>query len=119
MLKNGFINKIRLISKFIAPQPRKQTIAIHILPNISRNKRNQTMKIGQLIEHNMRNIFVEKLYTKCDGKTILRPFSKNSKLRISLDQYSRVLSCLFLLHDKLTAIKYFETKPQTACFYLI
>ena len=46
-------------------QPGKQTIAIHILPNISRSKGNQTMKFGQLIEYNMRNIFLEKSYTKC------------------------------------------------------
>ena len=30
----------------------KKRIAIHILPNISRSKGNQTMKFGQLIEHN-------------------------------------------------------------------
>ena len=47
-------------------QPGKQTIAIHILPNISRSKGNQAMKTGQLIEYNMRNIFLEKPYTKCD-----------------------------------------------------
>ena len=63
----------------------KQTIAIHILPNVSRRKGNQTMKFGQLIEYNMRNIFLEKPYTKCSGETIPRPFSKQSKLRISLD----------------------------------
>ena len=34
-----------------------QTIVIHILPNISRSKENQTMKFGQVIECNMRNIF--------------------------------------------------------------
>ena len=34
------------------------------------------MKFGQLIEYNMRNIFVEKSYTKCDGETIPRPFFK-------------------------------------------
>ena len=44
----------------MASQPGKQTIAIHMLSNISRSKRNQTMKFGQLIECNMRNIFVEK-----------------------------------------------------------
>ena len=49
-------------------QPGKQTIAIHILPNISRSKGNQTMKFGQLIEYNMRNIFLEKSYTKYGGK---------------------------------------------------
>ena len=41
-------------------QPGSQTIAIHILPNTSRSKSNQLMKFGQLIEYNMRNIFVEK-----------------------------------------------------------
>ena len=47
-------------------QPGKQTIAIHVFPNISRNKNNQAMKFGQLIEYNRRDIFLEKLYTKCD-----------------------------------------------------
>ena len=55
-------------------QPGKQTIAIHILPNISRSKGNQTMKFGQLIEYNMRNIFLEKSYTKCGGEIISRSF---------------------------------------------
>ena len=48
-------------------QPGQQIIAINILPNISRSKDNQAMKFGQLIEYNMRNIFVEKSYTKCAG----------------------------------------------------
>ena len=64
----------------------KQTILIHILPNISRSKGNQIMKFGQLIEYNMRNTFVEKSYTKYGGENIPRPFSKKSKLIISLDQ---------------------------------
>ena len=44
------------------------------------------MKFGQVIEYNMRNIFVKKSYTKCAGETISRPLSKNSKLSISKDQ---------------------------------
>ena len=67
-------------------QPGYQTIAIHILPNIPRGYGNQAMKFGQLIEYNMRNIFVEKSYTKCAGETIPRPLSKKSKLSVSLDQ---------------------------------
>ena len=43
------------------------------------------MKFGQLIEYNLRNIFTEKSYTKWGGEAILRPFSKKSKLIISLD----------------------------------
>ena len=32
-------------------QPGLQTIAIHILPNITQSKANQTVKCGQLIEY--------------------------------------------------------------------
>ena len=39
-------------------QPGKKTIAKHKLSNISRNKGNQSMKVGQLIERNMRKIFL-------------------------------------------------------------
>ena len=42
-------------------QPGLQTVAIHILPNISQSKDNQTMKFGQLIEYNKRDVFVKKL----------------------------------------------------------
>ena len=56
-------------------QSGKQPITIHILHNISRSKDNQTMKFGQLIKYNMRIVFVEKLYTRCDGKTSPRPGS--------------------------------------------
>ena len=57
-------------------QAGKQIIMMHTLPNISRSKNNQTMKFGQCIEHNMTNIFLEKLYTKCGTGTGLRT-SKN------------------------------------------
>ena len=67
-------------------QSGKQTIAIHILPNMSRSKGNQTMKFGQLIEYKMRNIFREKSYTNRWVKTIPRPFSEKSELSKSLDQ---------------------------------
>ena len=43
------------------------------MPNISWSKNNQAMKFGQLVEYNMKNIFVEKSYTKYAGETILRP----------------------------------------------
>ena len=67
-------------------EPGKQTIAIYIFPFISRSKDNQTVKFGQLIKYNMRKIFLEKSYPKCGGETSLKPFSKKSKLSISLDQ---------------------------------
>ena len=49
------------------------------------NKGSQTMKFGQLTEYNMKNIFLEKSYTKCSRETILRPFSGELKLSIPLD----------------------------------
>ena len=67
---------------------------------------NQAMKFGQLIKYNMRNIFFfEKSYTKCGRETIPRLFSKNSKLSISSDQYSKVLHILFLLFAKWRTIE--------------
>ena len=59
-------------------QTGKQTIGIHMLLNISRSKDNRTMKFGQLIQYNMRNIFLEKIIHKCDGENILKPFSRKS-----------------------------------------
>ena len=55
-------------------QAGQQIITIHILPNILRSKCNQTMKFGQLIKYNMRNVFFEKSYTKCGG--VPGPFLK-------------------------------------------
>ena len=45
-------------------QPGLQTLAIHILPNISQSKGNQTMKFGQLIEYNQKNIVPKKFCRK-------------------------------------------------------
>ena len=50
------------------------------------------MKFGQLTEYNIRNIFLEKSYTKSGGETISGPFYK--KL---MDQWSRVLYSLFYI----------------------
>ena len=62
------------------------------------------MKFGQLIECNMRKKFLEKSYTKCGRETSPRPFTEKLKLSIILDEYSKVLYSLFLLHAKLKAI---------------
>ena len=44
------------------------------------------MNFGQLIEYNMRNIFLEKLYAERGRETNPRLFSEKLKLSISLDQ---------------------------------
>ena len=44
------------------------------------------MKFGQLIEYKIRNILLEKSYTKCAVEIISRLFFIKSKSSISLDQ---------------------------------
>ena len=74
---------LRLISKFITSQEGKQIIAIHILPNISNSKDNQTKKFSNLIEYSM-EIFVSKNYAQNTvEKLVQNPFIK--KLSILLD----------------------------------
>ena len=60
----------------MTPETGQQVITTDILPNISRGRGKQTMKFGQLIENNMRNIFLEKSYSKCSGETASRTFCK-------------------------------------------
>ena len=86
MLGNDLIRKLMLIQKYITSQTGKLLFTIHILPKISRNKINPTMKFGQLIEYNIKNIFLGKSNIKCDGETSARSFSKKSKLRKPLNQ---------------------------------
>ena len=54
-------------------QTDSQAITINILPNISRGKDNQTMKFGQLIEYNMRTIFLQTSCRKWGKNTSSRP----------------------------------------------
>ena len=56
------------------------------------------MKLGQLIEYNMSNIFLKKSYTKCDGEASLK--------------------CCYCM-SKTSVPKYVKTKFLTTCFYLI
>ena len=41
------------------------------------------MEFDQLIEYNMKNIYLEKLYTEFGGETSFRPFSEKLKLILS------------------------------------
>ena len=71
--KRHLIRKLRLIPKLRTSQTGQQIVTIHMLSNILRSKGNRTLRFGQLIEYNMRNIFQEKSYTKCGGKVSPRP----------------------------------------------
>ena len=73
------IRKLRLISKLMTSQPGKQTISMHILPNISIG--NTTTKFDHLIEFNVRNNF--KNHAKNEERRIVPdPFYFLKKLHI-------------------------------------
>ena len=55
MYENGLIKKLRLISKIFTSQAGLQLITRHVLPNISKSKDNEVIKICQFIEYNVRN----------------------------------------------------------------
>ena len=55
----------------------------------------------------MRNISLEKSYTKCGGETIPRPFSKKSKLSIFLDRQLEILQICYYFMSKSRSTKIF------------
>ena len=68
--KTGLIRKIRLISKI--SQPGQRRITINISLDISGIKGYQTIKFGQLVEYNKRNIFLPKSCKKRGKETSSR-----------------------------------------------
>ena len=71
--KTACIKNIMLISKLMTSQPGWQTITMHILPNISRSKGNQTIKFGQLVDYNKQNVFLQKSCKTWGRETSFRP----------------------------------------------
>ena len=49
------------------------------------------MEFGWLTQYNMRNVFLEKSYTKSGGEDSPRSFYEKPKLSMSLDQQSQKL----------------------------
>ena len=66
----------------------------------------------------MRNIFIEKSYTKCGGETSSRPFSEKLKLSLSLNYQPKVLGRCFYCMASWGLSKCIETKLQTTCFHV-
>ena len=79
-LKALLILKICNFLKFMTSQSGQQTIAIHILTNISRNIGNQAMKFCQVIEYNMSNFYFETSCTEMAEKLFANPFLKSLNL---------------------------------------
>ena len=62
----------------------------------------------------MRNIFLKKSYKNVLEKLVRRSFSGKLKLRISLDQWAKVLCSLFLLNPK-----GYRNLLKLSCFQLL
>ena len=60
------------------------------IANISGSKGDQTKKFDQLIEYNIRHIFLEKSYTKYIQRTSPTPFYKKSNFSIPVNQLSEM-----------------------------
>ena len=80
-------------------QPRKHDCNTHI-SHISRNKGNQTIKFGLLIENDMGNIFLQRSYTKWGGG----PSDQNLAYRL-INTLKCYTDSLFLLYAKLRTIE--------------
>ena len=78
------MRKLRLISKFITSQAGQQRIALQILSIISRSKSIQTITFGQLIEHNVKNVFLKNFTQNMVEKLFPDRFIYK-KLNINLD----------------------------------
>ena len=66
------------------------------------------MKFGQLIEYNMRKIFLKKSYTEYGREFSSRPISEKLRFSISLNQLYKVLHSFFLFCAKLRVIEIYR-----------
>ena len=80
-------------------------IGTQILPNISRTKGNQTMKFGQLIECNMKNILLKNYTQNAVEKLFLDPFLRNENSSYLCVNSLEALYSLFFLYTNLKAIE--------------
>ena len=117
--KNGLINKIWLISKFITSQPGKQIITIHILTNIStRSQGNQAMfwPINRIYT---RNIFLGNHTQNVVDNSFPDSFLKNQNwVYLWINSLKFYTVCSYCMPSWWVS-KYIETKMQTTSFFLI
>ena len=106
-LKNSFLQECHLTIK--------GALSIQTLPNFSRRKRNQTIKSGQLIKYNITNIFLEKSYTKCGGRTIPRPFWRKTLFFLYSINWPNFIIWLLLTREILgNVLQLFANKTVTS-----
>ena len=78
---------------------------IKVLPNMSRSKDNQTKKVSQLIECNIRNIFMKKIIRKIWWRNYFQTFFSKTKIgQISGSKLWSFTQFLLIVRYKLRAI---------------
>ena len=77
------------------------------------------MKFGKLIEYNLRNIFVEKSYTKCAAELFPHPYLKYQNWAYLWINSVKVQAVCFYCIIVWGLSKYSEIKLQATSFYLI
>ena len=75
--------------------------------------------IGQLIDYNMRNSFVQKSYTKCAAETSPRPFLKIANLVYLWTNQLKFQTVYFYCLPSSGLSKYIETSLHATCINLI
>ena len=74
----------------------------------------QRIRFGQLIEYNVKNLFLEESYKQCDEENYCRPFSD-----ISPDQQFEVLYSFLLLYVQVEDYQNALNIRCWPCFYLM
>ena len=69
--------------------------------------------------YNMRNMFPDKTYTKCGGKTSPRLLSKNQNWAYLWMNSLKYIKFVFIVYPSQGLPKYINTKVLTPCFYFI
>ena len=88
------------------------------MPDNLVSKGNQTMKLGELMKYNMRNIFLQKLCPKYGGENS----SKNKRKKnghISASAVWSFIQFAFVVYSSWGLPKYIESKVLTPYFYLL
>ena len=104
--------KAKINFKIMTSETEQQIITIHTLPNISRTKGNQSIKFGQLIKCNERNIFLNKSCRKWGRKTSSRPLfcflSTKTTFKICEFFFSQILAGIAEKQHALAPFNFFK-----------
>ena len=91
----------------------EKSSCIHILPNISKNKGNQTVKFGQLIECSVKNIFLKNHTQNLMQKLSQNLFLKNQNWTYLLINSPKFCTVSFYFMPCWMLSKYIDSKVQT------